>query len=153
MGNCGCKNNDDFIQSNIIDPKNNIVVGIYNSDQNQICEGIKIGTNGQINKLLFVSSHKQFNMAILNFKNNIMLKIFIDPDDSKIKYKLVCGNENITNPIEPSVLNKIKYIHMPEPSIDPAILIRSITKINIIADFIEQSRNHIITKSRFDSNQ
>ena len=133
MGICGFKNNSNFIHSIIIDSKLNIVVGIYNSntntnlnsnsnsnsnsntntnanmDSNEIFQGIQIDFTGKIYNLLFASLHKNFNMVILNFENNIMLKIYLDSDDLKIKYKLVRGNNSFSNPMNSITINKIKH--------------------------------------------
>jgi hypothetical protein len=132
MGNsCYCCNNINFIHCNIIDSKNNISIGIYNNTNlNNISQGIQIGLNKPINNLLFVSLHKNFNMVLLNFENNIMLKVFLDKDDSNIKYKLVQGNQCIipNNLIESHTLAKMKYIYF-NNSND--------FEINIIMTFIE----------------
>lgn len=131
-----CSNhNVKFIDSIVIDPKNNIAIGIYYSEFNKISQCIVIGNKTHLQKynFLFASLHKNFNMVLLNFENNIILKIFLDSDDGKVKYKLINGNDKIINIIDPIVLNKIKYIDFNDSTN---------FDINIIVCFIEHIKNH-----------
>lgn len=114
MGNCFNSNilNDIYIDYNIIDNKNNIVVGINYEHINSNCvisQYITIGNNKNINKIKFGIIHRCEKMVELYFENNI--KLFLSKIDDDVKLTLFHNNVKLENYIDVHTIKKIKFIN------------------------------------------
>lgn len=127
MGNCYCSQNllndltNNFLNSNIIDKKYKIIIGIYvetNSSKNynsntMINQGICIGCNGddKINKLKFGMIHRYENKKVeLYFENNIKL-LFVKNKDGGIKFVLSSNDIMIEKNMDIPIIKNIKSIN------------------------------------------
>ena len=102
-----------FISYNIIDKENNIILGIWNNpDKSNTLsnQGICIGNQEKINKLIFAIWHRSMDIVIMMFENNIKLKIY--KETNKFKYSLSINNyEQFTSDIHFKVLKELKKIN------------------------------------------
>jgi hypothetical protein len=142
MGNCIKQNNkfnykEKFLNYNIIDKKNNIVLGIYekpiNNDLNSlpnivisspnivISQGIMVGdiknnNSENIHKLIFGIKILESNKVELYFENNIKLIIF--KKNNIIRYQLTVEKNVITEIIPYDYIKNLKKINNNSEHID-----------------------------------
>lgn len=116
-----CKYQKYFDDFNIIDNKNNIVLGIWNNPNKSNTlgnQGIWIGNQEKIFQLTFAVYHKCLNYIMFIFEDNIRLKIFKHENSNDIRYELKCKSTITNNPIEVNIIKKIKKIDSDSEDID-----------------------------------
>ena len=104
--------NNIFIKFNIIDKKNNIILGIIkNSLNNSLNEqGIFIGELNKIYKLTFAIWHKCMDVVVMFFENNIHLQFF--KQNNNFMYMLDFNNSKYEKIIEPEIIKSLSKFNI-----------------------------------------
>lgn len=110
-----------FIDYNIFDKYNNIIIGIWNNSNGTIStvsQGIWIGNNEKIYQLIFGIYHQSLKMIILTFENSIKLKVFKDHKTNDIKYELIYNKNEYANLLNDNIIKNYKKINNNSDDID-----------------------------------
>lgn len=107
-----------FISCNVLDDK--IILGVWNNSNklnNLDYQGIWIGDNNNIIYKLTFGLTNSIDIVILNFENNIKLKIYNDANNN-VYLILTHNNIRYFKKLNYDILNNIKYINNNSPDLD-----------------------------------
>jgi hypothetical protein len=115
--NCSIKK--EFISYNVLNKNKNIIIGTWNNPNKSNTlgnQGIRIGNNDKIYELTFGISDIGSKIVVLNFENNIKLKIYKDINNFNL---VLTENKNEYRSIlDTNIIKNYKKFDSNSPDID-----------------------------------